>query len=81
MSSRGAAHTWVLPQWEVYVCAALTATPNFMARVQGMWTSHPQNKTACCKSASSFLLCAALIANVDISSVPPLIQKLCLGKQ
>ena len=78
-----AAHTRVLPRWGVScaVRAALAATPNFIVRKQGVRTGHPQNITACCKSAPSFLLCAALVANVDISSAPPLIQKLCLGKQ
>lgn len=78
-----AAHAWMLPWWEATcgVRTALAAAPNFMARKQGGWTGHPQNITACCKSAPSFLFCAALIANADISSAPPLIQKLCLGKQ
>lgn len=82
------AHTWVLPMVvsDLWCSAVLESTPNIMARVQGVGylqniTGYLQNITACCRSAPSFLLCAALVTNVGVSSVPTLIQELCPGNQ
>lgn len=78
-----AACVLVSPWWEVTcgVHAALATAPDFMAGKQWVWGNHPQNRPACCKLAPSFLPCATLVANVDISSEHPLTQKLYLGKQ
>lgn len=73
----------VLPRWEVTcgVHIALAAAPDFMSGKQWVWRGHPQKRRACCKLALSFLPCATLVANVDISSERPLTQMLYLGKQ
>lgn len=62
------AHTWVLPMVVGDLCcsAVLATTPDIMAREQGVGTRYPQNTTACCRSAPSFLLCAALVTNVGV---------------
>lgn len=53
---------------DLWCSAVLATTLDIVAREQGVWTGYLQNITACCRSAPS-LLCAALIANMGVSSV------------